>query len=349
VLTHIDQNNNPSMVNIESKVPTKRMAVAKTIIQLPERCRSYIGHNEINTKKGPVFQTAIIAATMAVKKTYDVIPMCHQLPIEDCKVMISIDEKLQITIKCSVKTVAKTGVEMEALHGASIAALTIYDMCKAISSEIIIGETRLIKKLGGKKPFLGRKTHAVILTGGKSKRMEGHDKALLAYHDGVPQAAYLYSLLEPFCSEVYLSAKKNQWNGTALDKFPTINDSAEMQGPMAGMHAAFKSQPDVNWLVVACDLPFINKACIDHLFWNFNDEKIATCYKNAQHDFPEALCAIYTPSAFEIIRKSYFDGVTCPVKVLKNNFAELIEIPNEVNLSNINFKYEWEKIQHEIN
>ena len=101
--------------------------------------------------------------------------------------------------------------------------------------------------------------------------------------------------------------------------------------------------------LVACDLPFVNVACIEHLFWNFESNSIATCYKNETAGFPEALCAIYTPAAKDIIFNSYFAGTTCPVKVLKNNSANSVAIPKDVNLANINLKVEWEKMQNEIN
>jgi len=349
VLTHIDQKNNPTMVDIHTKVESLRLAVAQTTIQLPAIFKNYVNQHEIIIKKGPVFQTAIIAATMAVKKTADVIPFCHQVPIEDCKIEISIDESLLISITCLVKTTFKTGVEMEALHGASIAALTIYDMCKALSSEIVIGQTKLVKKMGGKKPYLGRKTFALVLTGGKSQRMEGKDKALLSYQQGLPHAEYLHNLLSPYVDQVFLSARENQWKNTSIAHLPTIDDVASMQGPLAGIYSAFNYNSDVNWLVVACDLPFVNVACIEHLFWNFESNSIATCYKNETAGFPEALCAIYTPAAKDIIFNSYFAGTTCPVKVLKNNSANSVAIPKDVNLANINLKVEWEKMQNEIN
>src|SRR5690606_9863859 len=100
---------------------------------LPPEFAGLSSGNEIHLKKGPVFQTAIIAGTMAVKKTHEVIPFCHQIPIEGCKFNITLSNDLRITIRCEVRTTYKTGVEMEALHGAMTAALTIYDMCKAIS------------------------------------------------------------------------------------------------------------------------------------------------------------------------------------------------------------------------
>ncbi len=106
---------------------------------------------ELYLKKGPVFQTAIIAGTMAVKKTHEMIPFCHQIPVESSKFKITLDESLCVTITCQVKTTFKTGVEMEALHGAMTAALTIYDMCKSVSHHMVIKEAKLLSKTGGKR------------------------------------------------------------------------------------------------------------------------------------------------------------------------------------------------------
>jgi cyclic pyranopterin phosphate synthase len=108
---------------------------------------------EIHTKKGPVFQTAILAGIMAAKKTSELIPLCHPLALNKVGVEISINEKREVIIDCTARVSGKTGVEMEALTGASIAALTIYDMCKAFSHDIVIRETRLVEKTGGKRDF----------------------------------------------------------------------------------------------------------------------------------------------------------------------------------------------------
>jgi cyclic pyranopterin phosphate synthase len=109
--------------------------------------------DEIHTKKGPVFQTAILAGIMASKKTSELIPLCHPLGLDSCTVTIELNDSQEVEIICTVKTSGKTGVEMEALTGASVAALTIYDMCKGFSHHILIKETRLLEKTGGKNDF----------------------------------------------------------------------------------------------------------------------------------------------------------------------------------------------------
>ncbi len=155
-LSHIDAANNAAMVDVGDKQITKRVAVAQSIVVLGDEIMKQLTGNDIQTKKGPVFQTAIIAGTMAAKKTWDLIPLCHPLALENCKVKIDVNEHNEVVIQCTASITSKTGVEMEALTGASIAALTIYDMCKAMSHAIVIKETKLISKTGGKSDFINQ-------------------------------------------------------------------------------------------------------------------------------------------------------------------------------------------------
>ncbi|MCW3079129.1 cyclic pyranopterin monophosphate synthase MoaC [Segetibacter sp.] len=152
--THLDQTTgNPAMVDVGDKQVTKRIAKAQSIVVLGDEIMQHFTGSDIQTKKGPVFQTAIIAGTMAAKKTSDLIPLCHPLSLENCKVEIAINDQNEVVVSCTASITSKTGVEMEALTGASVAALTIYDMCKAFSHDIVIKETRLIEKTGGKSDF----------------------------------------------------------------------------------------------------------------------------------------------------------------------------------------------------
>ena len=153
-LSHIDAANNAAMVDVSDKQITKRTAVAQSIVVLGDDIMKQLTGNDIQTKKGPVFQTAIIAGTMAAKKTSDLIPLCHPLALENCKVKIDVNDNNEVIIQCTATITSKTGVEMEALTGASVAALTIYDMCKAMSHAIVIKETKLISKTGGKSDFI---------------------------------------------------------------------------------------------------------------------------------------------------------------------------------------------------
>lgn len=151
-LSHIDEINRPTMVDVSEKTATDREAHARAVVELPVEVVAALDGDEIATKKGPVFATAIIAGVMAAKKTHELIPFCHPLGLEKCKITIDVEGQ-QAIINCRCKVHHKTGVEMEALTGASVAALTIYDMCKAMSHDIVIGETRLISKTGGKQDF----------------------------------------------------------------------------------------------------------------------------------------------------------------------------------------------------
>lgn len=150
--SHVDKDNNPCMVDVSDKSETSRYALARTEVWLPKIIRDQFVDGEIISKKGPVFQTAIIAGTMALKQTAVLIPFCHQLNIEGSKVEIKLEGECAV-IKCSVKTFGKTGVEMEALVGAQMAALTIYDMCKAFGHDMEIRNGRLIEKRGGKSEY----------------------------------------------------------------------------------------------------------------------------------------------------------------------------------------------------
>ncbi|MDH4462322.1 MAG: cyclic pyranopterin monophosphate synthase MoaC [Flectobacillus sp.] len=150
--THIDADNNPSMVDVSAKTITKRTATARSIVWLTDEIIAQFQNGDIVTKKGSVVQTAIIAGTMGAKKTSDLIPLCHPLGLDSCKFKIELIGN-EIVIDCTCSLTAKTGVEMEALTGASIAALTIYDMCKAFSHDLVIKDTRLITKTGGKSDY----------------------------------------------------------------------------------------------------------------------------------------------------------------------------------------------------
>ncbi len=149
--THVDDKNNPSMVDVGDKSITTRSAHAVGYIYLPQEVLSKLVDGDIQSKKGPVFHTAIIAGTMAIKKTSDLIPFCHQLNIEGCKIIITPeDDKKRVRVDCKARTTGKTGIEMEVLTGASIATLTIYDMCKAFGQDMRIDGVQLIEKRGGK-------------------------------------------------------------------------------------------------------------------------------------------------------------------------------------------------------
>jgi cyclic pyranopterin phosphate synthase len=148
--SHINKKNHPKMVNVGDKKITKRSAIAKATMFLGSEIISHFKNDELTTKKGPVFQTAIIAGIQAVKKTSELIPMCHHLLINGVDIEIEVMDEEYVEIICQVEIEGKTGVEMEALTGVNIAALTIYDMCKSISQKMVIKEIKLLQKTGGK-------------------------------------------------------------------------------------------------------------------------------------------------------------------------------------------------------
>ncbi|MEM7656288.1 MAG: cyclic pyranopterin monophosphate synthase MoaC [Bacteroidota bacterium] len=151
--THLDAAGNPNMVDVGGKAVTFRQAQAQALVRLTPEILAQFEGEEIQTKKGPVFQTAIIAGTMAVKRTHELIPLCHPLAVEKIKLDIQMNEAQLVEVNCTVGLHGKTGVEMEALTGATVAALTIYDMCKAFSHDIELLSTRLMAKSGGKRDF----------------------------------------------------------------------------------------------------------------------------------------------------------------------------------------------------
>jgi cyclic pyranopterin phosphate synthase len=154
MLSHVDPKGQPAMVDVGDKPPTKRTAHAVAVVSLPAEVAALFKDGEIRTKKGPVFHAAVLAGVMGAKRTGDLIPLCHPLGLDDCQIEIRPDAAhREIAIHCRVRTYARTGVEMEALTGATVAALTLYDMAKAVSHGIVIREVRLLEKTGGKRDY----------------------------------------------------------------------------------------------------------------------------------------------------------------------------------------------------
>jgi len=154
--THINDGGKVAMVDVTPKVATRRSARAQALVQLPEEVTLHMHERELHLRKGPVFQTAILAGIMAAKKTGELIPLCHPLPLDHVSVEIELNGHT-VSIIAEARTEGKTGVEMEALTAASVAALTVYDMCKALSHDIVISQIQLLQKNGGKRDF---KRHA---------------------------------------------------------------------------------------------------------------------------------------------------------------------------------------------
>jgi cyclic pyranopterin phosphate synthase len=152
-LTHLDARHQPTMVDVGAKAVTLRSAVAQARLRLPAAVARALRASGHRTSKGPVFDTAVVAGVMAAKRTHELIPFCHPLGLDNCAIQIAHPRGREIVVRCTVSVHHRTGVEMEALTGAAVAALTIYDMCKALSHDIEITAVRLLAKSGGRRPF----------------------------------------------------------------------------------------------------------------------------------------------------------------------------------------------------
>jgi cyclic pyranopterin monophosphate synthase len=151
--SHLDADRRPTMVDVSDKTATKRTAVAEARVHFPAAVAAALRDSGLRSSKGPIFDTAIVAGVMGAKRTHELIPFCHPLGIESCLIAIELIGDSAV-IRCTVSVHHKTGVEMEALTGASVAALTVYDMCKALSHDIVISEVKLLAKEGGKSGAL---------------------------------------------------------------------------------------------------------------------------------------------------------------------------------------------------
>jgi len=161
MLSHVDEKGLPTMVDVGDKAVTRRTATARALVDFPPEVMDQLKGNdaegtELMGPKGPLFATAVIAGIQATKRTWELIPMCHPLPIDGISVTCAVVGPAQVEVRCTVKTTHKTGIEMEALTGASVAALTLYDMTKALSHAIVIRSIELISKTGGKSDRDGK-------------------------------------------------------------------------------------------------------------------------------------------------------------------------------------------------
>ncbi|CAN5685966.1 cyclic pyranopterin monophosphate synthase MoaC [soil metagenome] len=152
-LSHLDADGTPAMVDVSAKPATARAATAQCLVRFPAAVAQQLQDSELRSAKGGIVETAVIAGTMAVKRTHELIPFCHPLPIDAVRIGITWHDARSLRIECTVKTVHRTGVEIEALTGATVAALAVYDMCKALSHAIVIGPAKLLGKRGGKHDF----------------------------------------------------------------------------------------------------------------------------------------------------------------------------------------------------
>ena len=180
--------------------------------------------------------------------------------------------------------------------------------------------------------------YGLVLAGGKSTRMK-KDKASLSYH-GKPQVEIVYELLQLFCEKVFVSSRKGQ---KLKGDYQKILDDKKFRniGPLGGILTATGKYPNVAWMVLACDLPFVDKETLRHLVRYRNPKKIATAYRSTYGDLPEPLCAIYEPAARKIQLEFLKNGIHCPRKILINSKLSLLKLKNKQALDNVNTQEEF--------
>jgi len=183
--------------------------------------------------------------------------------------------------------------------------------------------------------------YGLILIGGKSSRMN-QDKAAINYR-GKQHAVYCYELLETLCSRVFVSGRRDQKQIEWLKGCDFISDKPPFIdiGPLGGIMSAMTEYPDHNFLVLACDLPFINQSTVSYLLDHRNPQKIATAYRSVRDGLPEPLCAIYERHALPVLRTFFDQDIYCPRKILSNSDAELLTLYEEESLDNVNSPDEY--------
>ena len=181
--------------------------------------------------------------------------------------------------------------------------------------------------------------YGLVLAGGRSTRMQ-RDKAALAYH-GRTQLEWAMELVSPFVERAFVSVRPDQASDPVRAKFEQIVDAQDNLGPIAGIVAAQAAHPGAAWLVLACDLPFLDAATLKHLIWARREDRPATAYRSSHDGLPEPLCAIYEPASREAIMGYVATGKNCPRKFLIRSEAHLIEEPNPRALDNVNTPEEY--------
>ena len=179
-----------------------------------------------------------------------------------------------------------------------------------------------------------RPVYGLVLAGGKSRRM-GRDKARLMRGEE-SQLAYVVKLLDPLLERVFVSTRPEQGDDSERSRFTQIVDRYDDMGPVAGILSAMEEYPDVDWLVVACDLPNIDAATIHYLLEHRSADKPFTAFSSTHDGLPEPLCAVYLSDSVDIIRTFVADGVYCPRKILIRSDSHLLSQPNPRSLDNVN-------------
>ena len=176
--------------------------------------------------------------------------------------------------------------------------------------------------------------YGLVLAGGKSRRM-GRDKAKLRRGEE-SQLAYVVNLLEALLERVFVSTRSEQSDDSERSRFAQIVDRFNGMGPVAGILSAMQEYPDVDWLVVACDLPNIDAATISYLLEQRSADKPFTAFSSTHDGLPEPLCAVYTSNSVDIVRTFIEEGIHCPRKILIRSDSHLLSQPNPRSLDNVN-------------
>ncbi len=190
--------------------------------------------------------------------------------------------------------------------------------------------------------------HGLVLAGGYSRRM-GRDKALIEYH-GVPQGRRAYDLLAEVCSEVHVSCRPGQFDGTPLEGLPELHDETPDQGPLGGLVTAMHLKPDVMWCMLACDLPYAERDLLDQLLSQHDARAVATCYRDPESGLPEPMCALYPPAFLPYLETRLEEGFYCARKVLilLEEQLQLLDLPRADALCNVNAPDDWPPVQEAV-
>jgi molybdopterin-guanine dinucleotide biosynthesis protein A len=181
--------------------------------------------------------------------------------------------------------------------------------------------------------------YGLVLTGGRSRRMQ-RDKANLEYA-GKSQLARAMELLTPLVARCFVSVRTDQLEDPARAAYDTIADIKPNLGPIGGIHAALHAYPDRAWLILACDLPFLNRATLQHLIAHRASTRVASAYRSSFDGLPEPLCAIFEPRSLKIVEESLAAGQQCPRALLSRSDVELLDLPDPRALDNVNTGEEY--------
>lgn len=192
------------------------------------------------------------------------------------------------------------------------------------------------------------RVQGLVLAGGRSSRMQ-RDKAALEFRAGETQLDAAMRLLSTRVAKAFVSVRADQKQDPARSRYPHIVDRGDIEGPIAGISAAFSTYPDVAWLVLACDLPFLDEATLDTLLLARDPKFDATAYVSSHDGLPEPLCAIYEPGARTGLLSQIAAGRNCPRKFLINAHTQLLKQPNPRALDNVNTVEEYERAMTAFN